>query len=331
MYELPLMASKKLSATQATKVLEDFVGGANDADTCRAFGAELAALPAGVPDTLTTAALVKLISVLGLSYIATAPAHAVAAVIAALEQFPNQPDAVFALTGLRLSADPAAELRFWLEGAGLHSTGYLERKQLARDVKNPVTVAAARAALAVTEHANFRTSRHLPLLVAEASPESLEFVTPYALRLLAQPDRDLDWFRTRVVPLFGASPAADALAQRLGVVVGAPPGSSPALAFCKALGMHPLPSTIKFTASFFGPRPASPQFPHAWQVKADSTEANWFCVRRNEKWQWRALAAPLTELKATLTDALVRVEVRSSGKNVDREKLIEWLETMLTD
>jgi hypothetical protein len=130
------------------------------------------------------------------------------------------------------------------------------------------------------------------------------------------------------VPLLPKTAATAALLEKLKLVVEERSASSPALRFCEAIGMNPPPRKLVFNAAFFQREPA--HFGHAWQMKADSTKAAWFCIRRNEKWLWRAVDPQSDQLRKELGSDLVRVTMRASGKDVDRPKLQAWLESFLT-
>ncbi len=319
---------KKLTAEQAIQRLTAFTQKKPEGSDWREISRVTDHLPEGVPEALTTTVLVELIDGLGVGYITQTPAHARGAVLAALRKCPRRPDAVFALSGLEFSSKPE-DMGPWLSGMALTSASHYRAGGLEKALATPGVVAAAQAALAVTPQNEWRTSHHLPVLAADASAESLDILTPYALALLERRDSELDWFRKCVVPLLGAGQASEALKKQLEGAVEERTESSPARAFCRAIGMNPPPAKLVFNASFFAAEPASTAFPHAWQVKADSTKSAWFSARRNEKWQWSP-CDPLKDLKSTLGPGLVRVTFRASGKDVDREKLQAWLESFLS-
>jgi hypothetical protein len=111
-------------------------------------------------------------------------------------------------------------------------------------------------------------------------------------------------------PLFAQNAASAALLKELDVTLQERTETSPARAFCKAIGMDPPPAKLVFNASFFAATPYSVAYPHVWQVKADSTKDIWFQVRANEKWQWR-WCDPQKDLVKELGPGLVRVTLRA--------------------
>lgn len=287
-------------------------------------------LPEGVPVEVVRKACDFLVGHLSLSYLAGASENAWPAIEQVLIARPRQPEAVFALTGLRTEKQPEKEFSRWLQFCGLPMLGStrVPRPVLAKLAKEPAVLEAARAAIAVTEVEEVYLSQAVAVLAVDGSPDSLDVLMPWLLQVVKEAGYELDnTVRKNFVPLLPKTPATAALLEKLNLVVEARSAKSPALQFCRAIGMNPPPKKLVFNASFFGR--VRTNFGHAWQMKGDSTKAAWFCVRRNEKWQWRSIDPQSTELKKMLGTDLVSVTMRASGKDVDRPKLQAWLETFL--
>ena len=286
-------------------------------------------LPEGVPLEVVRKACDFLVGHLSLSYLAGASENAWPAIEQVLLARPKQPEAVFALTGLRTEKHPEKHFSRWLQFCGLPMLGStrVPRPDLEKLGKEPAVLEAARAAIAVTELNEVSLSRAVAVLAVDGSADSLDVLMPWLLQVVKDASHELDTVRKKFVPLLPKTPATTALLEKLNLVVETRTAQSPALQFCQAIGMNPPPKKLVFNASFF--QRELTHFGHAWQMKADSTKAAWFCVRRNEKWQWRTIDPQSAELKKMLGTDLVRVTMRASGKDVDRPKLQAWLETFL--
>jgi hypothetical protein len=274
-------------------------------------------LPAGVPP----ASLAKLLSVFDVSQLDELPAHADDAILAALEARRKHEDAAFVLTALAAAkGDRHERLRDLLSRTGsMLWASSVNRKGLhALVADRPDIVEGARAAVAI--EGVHVTSRYLPVLVADASRESLDILVPYLEKRLKKKDHDLDWFRKEVVPLFGDTPHAKAIIAMLAEATEERTKVSPALQFAKQLGIAKPPPIVTVTLTFRdrGDRTV-------WQINIDSRRASWFQFRRNEKWLWRSgTPSTMEELPEARESYVLRV-----GKGMDRAKVDAWAKSLM--
>lgn len=269
-------------------------------------------LPRGVPNAG------KLLATYDVRELGQLPAQLDDAVLAAIEARPKDPDAAFVLAALR--TNPKTHVRDLLS-IQLDWAARANRAVLAKLVKKrPDIVEGARAAFAL-QRPGYVTSVYLPVLVVEASRDSLDLIVPYVEQMVKDRDGELDWFRKEVVPLFGDTPAARDVIALLDGVVDERTKVSPARAFAKKLGMDPPPDVLGLTLSF-----RDRDGKTVWQIRVDSTLADWLQARRTEKWLWRSVTlAKASELPAECASYVLRV------KSGDRRKLDAWAKSLLAN
>lgn len=272
-------------------------------------------IPAGVP----VAAFLERFEV---HELADLPDHFDDAIVAALDTRPTIPAAAFVRTALATGrGDRHARLRelcrltFTLTWAAKAD----QRELAALVAKRPDIVEGARAAMALVERDRYVVCRYLPVLAVEASRDSLDLLVPYIEELVKTRDSELDWFRKEVVPLLGDTPAAKNVIALLSATVDERTEKSPARAFAKQLGMNPPPPLLQATLTFRDGTGST-----VYQIRIDSTKADWLEARRNEKWQWRSLTLEklVAELPAERASYVLRV---SKG---DRKKLDAWAKSL---
>lgn len=271
--------------------------------------------PADVPN------LAKLLATFDVSELAQLPTHLDDAILAAVEARPKNEDAAFVIAALR--TDRRAKLRELLDLTGsLPWAAKADPARLAKLVKQrPDVVEGARAAMALAEP-SFVVNRYLPVLVADATPDSLDLIVPHLEQMVKDKDGELDWFRKAVVPLFGDTPAAHDVIVLLASATEERTKVSPARAFAKQLGMNPPPALLEVMLSFRDERGVT-----VYQIKIDSKLASWMQGRRNHKWLWRTItvAKLASELPAERRSYVLRV---TSG---DRKQLDSWASSLLLD
>jgi hypothetical protein len=272
-----------------------------------------ARMPVGVPN------VGKLLAKFDVNELTRVPAQHDAAILASLEARPKNPDAAFVLAALR--TNPRAKLRDLLDMPGLAWAGRANRAALLKLVKQrPDVVEGARAAFALTKKSAYVTCVYLPILVAEASRDSLDLIVSYVEQMVKDKDSELDWFRKTVVPLFGDTAAAKDLLVLLAGAAEERTKASPALAFAKKLGMNPPPALLSLSLTFRDRTGIT-----VYQIRVDSKLASWMQARRNEKWLWRYATPKDLALPAECASYVLRV------KSGDRKKLDAWAKSLLAN
>jgi hypothetical protein len=85
--------------------------------------------------------------------------------------------------------------------------------------------------------------------------------------------------------------------------------------------MDPPPDVLGLTLSF-----RDRDSKTVWQIRVDSTLADWLQARRTEKWLWRSVTlAKASELPAECASYVLRV------KSGDRRKLDAWAKSLLAN
>jgi len=278
----------------------------------------IASLPPGLPDALLDEVLGVINCIGGPSDLLEWPRHYDEAVLRRIHARAEQDvDATFVIAALGGRTDGAA-MRELLE-LTRHMTyaARTTREALARFVARPEVLAGAQAAAALELRTGLSVvSHYVPILVADASDESLDILLPRFEEALRDKSSTLDWIRKDLLPLLGDTRAAQKLKAMFDDAHAERTESSPARDWLRALGSD-APKEVKLTLTFRGPGAQV-----TYMVKVDSTQAGWFCARRNSKWLWRS--ADPAQLASNVPSESVEYVLRVLSKGIDRRKLDAW-------